>query len=337
MSLLDILLHPVLPETRANLARSRARVPDDLLGPRQMLGRGGNGCGATIGTFPRCDFACVGCYLGEAANRALPRSLDEIKAQMRTLRPSLGNAGNLQLTDGEVTLRPADELVELLRYSRELGLIPMLMTHGDTFRRRPGLLERLVVDGGLVELSIHIDTTQRGRLGAEYKHARTEEALMPLREEFAQLIRDVSRRTGRKLRVATTMTITADNLAGVPAVMRWLAAHTDVFRLVSFQPVAQVGRTAELLGGSVTVEALWSAIAEGALGSATRREELEQGVVYLGPPGVQPVPARAGRGPARCPAHLLPASAGGRPGTHPLLRRLSRSVRRRLVPARFSD
>ena len=73
---------------------------------------------------------------------------------------------------------------------------------------------------------------------------------MPLLEEFAQLIRDVSRRTGRKLRVTTTMTITADDLAGVPAVVRWLAAHTDVFRHVSFQPVAQVGRTAELLSAS---------------------------------------------------------------------------------------
>lgn len=66
-----------------------------------MLGRGGNGCGATIGAMPRCDFACVGCYLGEEANRIPPAPLAEIKAQMRALRPTLGNAGNLQLTDGE--------------------------------------------------------------------------------------------------------------------------------------------------------------------------------------------------------------------------------------------
>src|SRR5687767_14138265 len=159
-----ILREPVLAETRANLARSRARVPEHLRGPRQMLGRGGNGCGATIGAMPRCDFACRGCYLGEEANRIPAEPVEAIKAQMRRLRPALGNGGNLQLTDGEVLLRPAREVVELLRYAQSLDLIPMLMTHGDGFRRRPGLLEQLVVEGGLVEVSIHVDTTQRGRL-----------------------------------------------------------------------------------------------------------------------------------------------------------------------------
>ena len=66
-TLWQILREPVLAETRANLARSWARVPEHLRTPHQMLGRGGNGCGATIGALPRCDFACVGCYLGEEA------------------------------------------------------------------------------------------------------------------------------------------------------------------------------------------------------------------------------------------------------------------------------
>ena len=124
-----------------------------------MFGRQGNGCGATIGAMPRCDFACRGCYLNAEANRVPAQSVDDIKAQMRLLRPVLGHAGNLQLTDGEVTLRPVAEIVELLRYAHSLDLIPMLMTHGDSFRRRPGLLEALMVDGGLEEVSIHVDTT----------------------------------------------------------------------------------------------------------------------------------------------------------------------------------
>lgn len=284
MSLLDILREPILAETRANLARSRARVPVALLGPRQMLGRGGNGCGATMGAMPRCDFACRSCYLGEDANRTPPASVEAIKAQMRALQPTLGNGGNLQLTDGEVTLRPVEELLDLLRYAQKLRLIPMLMTHGDTFRRRPGLLERLMLEGGLAELSIHIDVTQRGRLGERHRRARTEEELLPLRKEFVTLIRGVTRRTGRPLRVATTMTVTRDNLKGVPAVMRWLEDNTDVFRLISFQPVAQVGRTQRQLGGTVSVEALWSAIAEGLLGRADERAILEEGQMFLGHP-----------------------------------------------------
>ena len=74
--LASILREPVLTETRRNLARSWARVLEALRAPQQMLGRGGNGCGATIGAMPRCDFACVGCYLGEEANRVPAEPVD---------------------------------------------------------------------------------------------------------------------------------------------------------------------------------------------------------------------------------------------------------------------
>ncbi len=282
-ALAAIVREPVLAETRANLARSWARLPEQFRVPQQMLGRGGNGCGATIGAMPRCDFACRGCYLGEEANWVPAEPVEAVKAQMRQLRPALGHAGNLQLTDGEVTLRPAHEVIELLRYARTLGLIPMLMTHGDTFRRRPGLLERLVVDGGLVELSLHIDTTQRGRLGAAYRAAEHEEELNPLRDEFAELVRRVRRETGRPLRVATTMTVTARNLAGVPAVMRWLVRNVDAVRLISLQPVAQVGRTEPGLG-PVSVEELWGRIAEGLYGDAREVARATRGQLWVGHP-----------------------------------------------------
>ncbi|MEP6688798.1 MAG: radical SAM protein, partial [Gemmatimonadales bacterium] len=281
--LASIIREPVLAETRANLARAWERVPERFRVPQQMLGRGGTGCGATIGAMPRCDFACTGCYLGEEANRIPPEPVEAIKAQMRRLRPSLGNAGNLQLTDGEITLRPVEEVIELLRYARSLGLIPMLMTHGDTFRRRPGLLERLMVEGGLVEVSIHIDTTQRGRLGAEYRQAVREEALMPLRDEFAALVRRAKRDTGRPLRVATTLTVTAENLPGVPGVVAWLLRNADSFRLVSFQPVAAVGRTAASLR-PIAVEDLWAHIAAGLYGDAGEVERATLGHLWVGHP-----------------------------------------------------
>ncbi|MBL8983591.1 MAG: radical SAM protein, partial [Gemmatimonadetes bacterium] len=279
-SLLDILREPVLRETRANLARSRERILPQFRTPQQMLGRQGNGCGATIGAMPRCDFACRGCYLGDEANRIPRASVEEVKAQMRALRPRLGNAGNLQLTDGEVTLRPVGELIELLQYAQGLGLIPMLMTHGDSFRRQPGLLQRLMREGGLREVSIHVDTTQRGRRGDQWRAATTEAQLNPLRDEFATMLRAASRATGLPIRAATTMTVTRDNLAGVPDVMRWLARNADVFRMISFQPIAQVGRTEDGLGGGVAVDELWDAIARG-LDAA----ELGRAHQWLGHPG----------------------------------------------------
>ena len=66
------------------------------------------GCAATIGAMPRCDFACTGCYLGEGANRVPPLPLAAVSAQLDRLRDWLGSGGNLQLSDGEITLRPAE-------------------------------------------------------------------------------------------------------------------------------------------------------------------------------------------------------------------------------------
>ena len=272
---------PVRDEARRMLDANWNTLADELRVPQQMFGRQGNGCGATIGAMPRCDFACRGCYLGAEANRVPAESVEAIKAQMRALRPVLGHAGNLQLTDGEVTLRPVEEVVELLVYARSLGLIPMLMTHGDSFRRRPGLLERLMVEGGLAEVSIHVDTTQRGRIGDAYRHATHEAALDPLRDELAELVRVARRTTGRPLRAATTMTVTRDNLDGVASVVRWAARNADVFRMVSFQPIAQVGRTEAGFGGGVDVEALWERVAEG-LGVQGGSERMARLGVWFG-------------------------------------------------------
>ncbi len=258
-------------ETRSSLAAAWARLPASLRTPTQYLGRHCAGCGATIGAMPKCDFACKGCYLGADANRAKPRSLALIKEQLRDLRAWLGPVGNVQLTDGEVSLRSEAEVIELIRYAREIGLVPMLMTHGETFRRRPGLLERLMIEGGLTEISIHIDITQRGRRD-RFAFAKSEADLDPLRAEFAAMIRAARKVTGRRLEAASTVTVTRENLADVPGIVRCLLAHADAFKMVSFQPLAEVGRTDPDLRG-VTPDELWEKIAEGAGDPAIRRGE----------------------------------------------------------------
>jgi MoaA/NifB/PqqE/SkfB family radical SAM enzyme len=258
-------------ETRSALAVAWARLPEALRTPTQYLGRHYAGCGATIGAMPKCDFACAGCYLGEDANRARPRSLAQIKSQLRELRAWLGPTGNVQLTDGEVSLRQEAEVIELIRYAREIGLVPMLMTHGETFRRKPGLLERLMVEGGLTEISIHIDTTQRGRRD-HFARVTSEADLDPLRAEFAAMIRGARKKTGRRLEAASTVTVTRDNLAEGPGIVRCLLAHADAFKMVSFQPLADVGRTDPSLRG-VHPDELWAKIAEGVGDPALRRGE----------------------------------------------------------------
>ncbi len=276
--------HPVHPENRANLRRLAERLPAKFRTPQQMYGLHGEGCAATMGAMPRCDFACRGCYLGADANKVPAQSLDDVKAQMRVLRRQVGRWGNLQLTDGEVTLRPVEDLVELLDYAREIELLPMLMTHGDAFRRQPDLLERLV-QAGLRELSIHVDTTQRGRRGDAYRFATREEELHPLRDEFAAMVRTVRKRTGKPLRAATTMTVTAENLAGVASVCAWLVRNADAFCLISFQPIAQVGRTEDGLGGGADVEELWREVSRGVYGDPVADSKLDRGTFVLGHPG----------------------------------------------------
>lgn len=249
---------PVTAEKRALLEHRWSALDPALKLPGQGLGQKATGCGATMGIQPKCDFSCTGCYLGSDANRIPALPVEAVLRQLDRLRAWLGPKSNVQITDGEVTLRPADEVVQILRYARSIGIVPMLMTHGDTFRRQPGLLERLMTEANLTEVSIHIDITQRGRDG--YRAPASELELMPLRDEFANLIRSARRTTGRKLRAATTMTITDDNLPDVAAVVRWTIENRDAFSLISFQPLAQVGRTRKNLVG-VTPQGLWNEVA----------------------------------------------------------------------------
>lgn len=114
-SLGEAFRHPVPPDLRGHVDAAWQRVPERLRTPNQFLGRQYAGCGATIGAMPRCDFACGSCYLGEGANHVPAEPLEDVKRQLRRLRAWLGHGGNVQLTDGEVTLRDADELVEMTR------------------------------------------------------------------------------------------------------------------------------------------------------------------------------------------------------------------------------
>jgi hypothetical protein len=276
---LELFRDPVTAEKRRILAERWEELDPALRTPTQILGRKVTGCGATVGLQPRCDFSCTGCYLGEEANHVPALPLAAVYEQLDALRAHLGPKSNVQITDGEATLRPDEELVAILRYARSIGTIPMLMTHGDSFRRRPGLLERLMTEGGLTEVSIHIDITQRGRDG--YRKPASELELMPLREEFATLVRSARKSTGRPIRAATTLTVTPQNLPQMADVVLWCLDHRDVFSLISFQPLAQVGRTRKGMEG-VSAEELWREVsrATGELGAPFTRG----GPVHFGHP-----------------------------------------------------
>jgi len=208
---------------------------------RQWLGRWSSGCYATHSIQERCDFSCTACYLASTANTTPPAPLEEVRAQLDRIRAHAGPAANVQITSGEVTLLPREELAEIVGYARRIGLDPMVMTNGQRCEREPDYLEHLMREGGLRKIGIHVDATQRGRDGVSPRAGEGE--LMEVRERMAAVVRRARARTGLPLTAAHTVTVTDENLEDVPAIVRWAADHADVFRMISFLPTASVGRT----------------------------------------------------------------------------------------------
>lgn len=219
----------------------------------QAVGKTFVACGATHGVHEACNFGCTACYLGKKANQQKPMPFEEIAEQLNALRQYLGPGGNVQITSGEVTLLPKKDLINILAYARSIGLSPMVMTHGDVLRLDPQYLDALVTEGGLTKVSIHMDITQRGRKG--YRRVDREAALSPLRAEMAEMLKASRKRTGRKLKAATTVTVNKDNLHQLDAVLASFFQHLDAFRILSFQPQAKTGRTKDDKG--VSGELVW--------------------------------------------------------------------------------
>jgi len=239
----------------------------------------------------RCDLACTSCYLGEEANASRPLEAAEVYDQLDALREFLGPQGKAQITSGEVTLLPREVLGKYVGYAKKIGLDPMVMTHGRRFLEEPEYLRDLVEKDGLEKISIHVDSTQRGR--QEWSPFCAEADLHPLRDRYANLIRETRRRTGKKLHAAHTVTVHRRSLDQIPEVMDWLVKNLDAFRMVSFQPVAEVGRTQDESIEGLTLDDVWEQVCRG-LGT-----EINPDAMHFGHPEchiVTPVVvARAGK------------------------------------------
>lgn len=261
--------HPLNAEKEQLLRARWDSLPVELKTPNQISGRHLTHCGFTTGAS-YCSFHCTHCYLPKNANQVPIPSLAQMKEQIDANRRFQGPGGGMQITGGDVAdaywrSGRADELVEIVRYTAATGLVPMLMTHGQTLLEHPEFLERLVVEGGLRQVAVHIDMTQAGRHGFPIGRIKTEADLHPLRERFTQLALDVRRRTGRTLEFAHNVTVTERNIEHVPEVIRWALEkpeRTDVWRMFSFQPEADTGRT-YYSKNPVTPTRAWEKLCEG--------------------------------------------------------------------------
>ncbi len=246
----DAFRHPIAGEKADVLRRRWTELPGELQTPNQISGRHLTHCGFTLGAS-YCSFHCTHCYLPKNANEVPIPSLEQMREQIDANRRFQGPGGGLQITGGDVAdaywrSGRQHELVEIVRYAYSTGLVPMVMTHGQTFIEHPEFLEQLVVDGGLRQVAVHIDMTQAGRHGFPIGRVKSEADLHPVRAAFTELAQRLRAKTGVPVEFAHNCTVTRRNLEHVPEIIRWFLAdpeRTRLWRMLSFQPEADTGRT----------------------------------------------------------------------------------------------
>ena len=260
---------PINPEKQALLRARWESLPNELRTPNQLAGRHLTHCGFTTGAS-YCSFRCTHCYLPANANEIPIPSLAQMQEQIDANRRFQGPGGGLQITGGDVAdayWRAArqSELIEITRYAVNVGLVPMLMTHGQTLLEHPEFLEALVLEGGLRQVAVHIDMTQAGRHGYPIGRIERESDLHPVREAFTRLAQDIRERTGFPLELAHNCTVTERNIDSVAEVVRWFLAdpaRSRIWRILSFQPEANTGRTI-FSEHPVTPTIVWQKLCEG--------------------------------------------------------------------------
>ncbi|HEY2801965.1 MAG TPA: radical SAM protein [Chthoniobacterales bacterium] len=241
---------PIDEEKRRLLRERWESLAPELQTRHQLSGRHLTHCGFTTGAS-YCSFRCTHCYLPKEANQIPIPSFAQMKEQIDANRRFQGPGAGLQITGGDVAdaywrSDRQNELVAIVRYAVDAGLVPMLMTHGQTLLEHSEFLEQLVVEGGLRQMAVHIDITQAGRAGYPISRLTSEADLHPLREAFTDLALHVRIRTRLPFELSHNCTVTERNIDSIAEVVRWFLGEprrSKVWRILSFQPEANTGRT----------------------------------------------------------------------------------------------
>ncbi len=268
-----------ISEAKALLKSRWDSLPQYLQTDNQVVGRHWVQCGFTMGPS-YCSFGCSHCYLPGGANKVPIIPIEEMKQQIDANRKLIGKGGGIQITGGDVVdaylgADRFDELVEVVGYAVSRGLVPMLMTHGQGLLNNPSLLYQLVKVAGLRKLSCHIDLTQAGRRGFPIKSLKNEKQLNPIRDQLVDLVLSIRKQTGCHLTAAQTVTVTPGNIESIDEILIWLMSrpqNMDVTRTISFQTVAEVGRS-KLQSRRVYPEDVWKSVSD-AMGKDLPRNHL---------------------------------------------------------------
>jgi 7,8-dihydro-6-hydroxymethylpterin dimethyltransferase len=195
--------------------------------PHQTAGRRWPVACVSLEITQRCNLDCTLCYLSESAEAVRDFPLEEVFRRIDLILQHYGPGTDVQVSGGEPTLRPRDELVAIVRRLSSLGLRASLFTNGIKASR--ALLTELC-DAGLTDVAFHVDMTQQRQGYA------SEAELNALRSEL------IDRARGLPLGVFFNTTVHANNFDDVPMLTAFFVANADVVRFASFQLQAQTGR-----------------------------------------------------------------------------------------------
>ena len=213
-------------EVAVSLASTRARMGEQfqalqILGRRETIG-----CVA-LEITQRCNLDCSLCYLSDHSESVKDLPLEVILGRLDEIKRTFGPGTAVQITGGDPTLRQRDELVAIVRRTRELGLQPALFTNGILASR--SLLEELS-SVGLMDIAFHVDMTQ------ERKGYASEVELNAIRQEY------IERARGLPLTVIFNTTAFTDNFHELPDIVEFFRKNSDIVRMCSFQLQADTGR-----------------------------------------------------------------------------------------------
>lgn len=208
-------------EERLRDTSAAFRRPNQVLGQRSTIG-----CVA-LEITQRCNLDCTLCYLSEYSEAVPDPPMSELKRKLDYIKDRFGVHTNVQITGGDPTLRPRDELVEIVRYAARIGLYPALFTNG--IRASRDMLHQLA-DVGLVDVAFHVDLTQ------ERKGYQTEISLNEVRDKYLERAR------GLGLAVIFNTTVFQGNIAEIPDLVRFFVRHAGELGMASFQMQADTGR-----------------------------------------------------------------------------------------------
>jgi tetraether lipid synthase len=265
--------------TAGALRRARLRMAETgQWNAAQHMGRRWPvGCVA-LEVTQRCNLDCTLCYLSESSEAVKDLPLEEVFRRIEMIRTGYGPCTDVQITGGEPTLRPRDELVAIVRRAHAAGLRPALFTNG--IRATRDLLRELCA-AGLGEVAFHVDTTQQ-RPGYA-----TEVELNAVRERY------IERARGLPLAVYFNTTVHDGNFRELPALAKFFVDHSGAVGLASFQLQADTGRgVLRARGPAIDLDSVAERIREGA------GAPLDFGAMQLGH--------------ARCNRFAMALVAGGR-------------------------